>query len=40
MVIGDPNNEETTVGATISAHQAETVLRYIEGAKNEVSFSS
>ncbi|PVD30587.1 hypothetical protein C0Q70_09859 [Pomacea canaliculata] len=35
MVIGDPNNEETTVGATISAHQAETVLRYIEGAKNE-----
>ena len=36
MVIGDPNQEETTVGATISPQQAAIVLKYIEGAKAEV----
>lgn len=35
MVIGDPNNEETTVGATISSQQANIVLRYIEIAVKE-----
>ncbi|KAL8618016.1 hypothetical protein ACOMHN_021736 [Nucella lapillus] len=35
MVIGDPNQEETTVGATISPEQAATVARYIEGARKE-----
>nr|KAG5688096.1 hypothetical protein BaRGS_031289 [Batillaria attramentaria] len=35
MVIGDPNNEDTTVGATISAEQAEIVMKYIETACKE-----
>ena len=37
MVIGDPNNEETTVGATITPEQAVIDLKYIQSAKDEVS---
>ena len=36
MVIGDPNNEDTTVGATISPQQATIDLRYIDTARKEV----
>ena len=35
MIIGDPMNEDTTVGATISQEQAEKVLQYIKIAKKE-----
>ncbi|XP_076036755.1 4-trimethylaminobutyraldehyde dehydrogenase A-like [Oratosquilla oratoria] len=35
MKIGDPNNDETTVGATIHADHAQKVLDYIKGAKEE-----
>ena len=35
MKIGDPMEEDTTVGATVSPQQAEIVLRYIEVAKKE-----
>ena len=38
MVIGDPNEEDTTVGATISPQQASIVLDYIQGAREEVRF--
>ena len=38
MVIGDPNKEDTTVGATISPQQASIVLNYIQGARAEVRF--
>lgn len=37
MKIGDPLNDDTTVGATISPEQFAIVLAYIEGAKAEVS---
>lgn len=36
MKIGDPLNDDTTVGATISPEQFDIVLAYIEGAKAEV----
>ncbi|XP_076435384.1 4-trimethylaminobutyraldehyde dehydrogenase-like [Babylonia areolata] len=35
MVVGDPNKEETTVGATISPQQAAIDLAYIDGARKE-----
>jgi len=35
MKIGDPMNEETTVGGTISEDHAKKVLGYIESARNE-----
>ncbi|KAK7110062.1 4-trimethylaminobutyraldehyde dehydrogenase-like [Littorina saxatilis] len=35
MVIGDPNKDDTTVGATISPQQAAIVLNFIEGARTE-----
>ncbi|KAK6165839.1 hypothetical protein SNE40_022674 [Patella caerulea] len=35
MVIGNPNDENTTVGASINKQQAEIVLSYIKGAKQE-----
>jgi aldehyde dehydrogenase family 9 protein A1 len=35
MKIGDPMNDDTTVGATISQEQAEKVLNYIDIAKKE-----
>ncbi|XP_046555608.1 4-trimethylaminobutyraldehyde dehydrogenase-like [Haliotis rubra] len=35
MKIGDPNAEDTTVGATISSSQADKVMAYVEGAKKE-----
>ncbi|XP_077986615.1 4-trimethylaminobutyraldehyde dehydrogenase-like [Glandiceps talaboti] len=35
MKIGDPMNNETTVGATISADHGQKVLGYVEGAKAE-----
>ncbi|ESP01672.1 hypothetical protein LOTGIDRAFT_139335 [Lottia gigantea] len=35
MVIGNPNNEDTTVGATISQEQAECVLKYIQIGQSE-----
>merc|ERR1711894_743700 len=35
MKIGNPNNEDTTVGATISKQQAEKVLSYIDIAKKD-----
>ena len=35
MKIGDPFNEDTTVGATISADHANKVLSYIQGAVKE-----
>lgn len=38
MKIGDPNVEDTTVGATISSSQADKVLAYVQGAKKEVTF--
>ena len=38
MKIGDPNLEDTTVGATISKDQAEKTLHYIELAKKEVNW--
>ena len=36
MKIGDPFDEQTTVGAMITRNQAENVLRYIDIAKREV----
>lgn len=36
MKIGDPLQEDTVVGATISKEQAEKVLAYIDIAKREV----
>ena len=36
MVIGDPNNEETTVGATISHQHGSKVMNFIHGAVKEV----
>ena len=36
MKIGNPMDEDTVVGATISKEQAEKVLGYIDIAKNEV----
>ena len=39
MKIGDPFAEDTTVGATISQEQGAKVLKYIEIAKSEVSYS-
>ena len=36
MVIGDPFNSDTTVGATISQAQADKVMHYINVAKKEV----
>lgn len=36
MKIGNPMNDDTTVGATISREQFEKVVDYIEGAKREV----
>lgn len=36
MKIGDPNNDKTTVGATISREQAEKTLGYVDIAKKEV----
>lgn len=35
MKIGDPNHEDTTVGATISKQQAEKVLHYIDIARKD-----
>ena len=35
MKIGDPFNEETTVGATICEDHAKKVLGYVESAKSE-----
>jgi len=35
MVIGDPFNEETTVGATIHEEHAHKVLGYVQSAKDE-----
>ncbi|XP_046390030.1 4-trimethylaminobutyraldehyde dehydrogenase A-like isoform X2 [Ischnura elegans] len=35
LKIGDPFEEDTTVGATISKEHAEKVLRYVESAKSE-----
>ncbi|XP_071102502.1 4-trimethylaminobutyraldehyde dehydrogenase-like [Haliotis cracherodii] len=35
MKIGDPNVEDTTVGATISSSQADKVLAYVQRAKKE-----
>ena len=35
MKIGDPMNEDTTVGATISKVQAEKVLGFVERAKKD-----
>ena len=37
MKIGDPNNEDTTVGATISEAQFNKVMNYVNIAKKEVS---
>lgn len=36
MKIGDPNDDDTTVGATINEAHAKRVLAYIELAKKEV----
>ena len=36
MKIGNPLNEDTTVGATISRAHAEKVLSYVDGAKQAV----
>ena len=36
LKIGDPFNEATTVGATITPEHAQKVLNYIESAKQEV----
>ena len=36
MKIGDPDKEDTMVGATISEEQAEKTLSYIEQARKEV----
>ena len=36
MKIGNPNDEDTKVGATISEEQAQKVLSYIDVAKKEV----
>ncbi|OWF40779.1 4-trimethylaminobutyraldehyde dehydrogenase-like [Mizuhopecten yessoensis] len=35
MKIGDPNDEDTTVGATISPEQAQKTLKYIDIARTE-----
>ncbi|XP_067119357.1 4-trimethylaminobutyraldehyde dehydrogenase A-like [Centruroides vittatus] len=35
MIIGDPTDEKTTVGAMISEEHGKKVLKYIETAKNE-----
>jgi len=40
MKIGNPLNDDTTVGATISREHAEKVLAYIDKAKQEVTLSS
>ncbi len=40
MKLGDPQEEDTLVGATISHEQMDKVLRYVEGAKKEVSFTN
>lgn len=37
MKIGNPFDDDTTVGATISREQFEKVMHYIEIAKKEVS---
>jgi len=39
MKIGNPLNEETTVGATISREHAEKVLSYVDRAKQAVETS-
>ena len=36
MKIGDPYDEDTTIGATISPQQAEIVENYMDIAKKEV----
>ena len=36
MKIGNPNDEDTKVGATISEEQAQKVMSYIDVAKKEV----
>ena len=37
--LGDPMLEDTTMGAIISAEQAERVMAFIDSAKEEVSFA-
>ena len=36
MVVGDPNDEKTTVGATIHEQHAKKVLEYIQEARDQV----
>ena len=36
MKLGDPDEEDKRVGATVSHEQMDQVLLYVEGAKKEV----
>ena len=40
MVIGDPMHDDTTMGAIISPDQAQRIMSYIDGAKQEVTRQS
>ena len=40
LKIGNPFDEDTTVGATIHEHHARKVLSYIDGAVKDVSATS